>query len=482
MSIQPVLQGTFSFFQNLPIVIEATAAQLSSDAGLLAFREFDEKIGLTLGFAAVLNDRRDPDLLEHSLLQMSRSRIYGILADYVDQNDHDILRSDPVFKLIANRSPDAPDLASQPTLSRFENSIDIPSLKKLRQQFVDQFIASFVVPPRHLTFDLDAVDDPAHGDQQLALFHGYFDQYQYFPTFITSADNDQVVVLSLRHGSAHAALGADDDLEFLVERLRRAWPDVRICVRGDAGYGTPKMYDACERLNIEYLFGLAANKRLQRASDFLLAEAVRQFEETGTPQRLFDAFWYQAGSWPHARWVIVKAEANVQGTNRRFIVSNRAGAQILPEAAYDDYAQRGESENRNKELKCGLHIDRTSDHRFMANYFRLYLHTAAFNLMVRFRQAMALPPVPKPTPDVPPEAFKEPERRHHLRRCRQRDPLAQAQPCTWRSLLIKVAAEISVSARRIVVRLSTHWPNLEHLQRVVQCLATIPSAALHSTS
>jgi Transposase DDE domain group 1 len=482
MSIQPVLQGTFSFFQKLPMVVETTAAHLSSDAGLLAFREFDEKIGLTHGFAAVLNDRRDAELLEHSFLDMSRARIYGILADYVDQNDHDTLRSDPVFKLIANRSPDAPDLASQPTLSRFENAIDIPSLKRLREQFIDQFIASFVVPPRHLTFDLDAIDDPAHGAQQLALFHGYFDQYQYFPSFITSADNDQVVVLSLRHGSAHAALGADDDLEVLVQRLRQAWPDVRLCVRGDAGYGMPWMYAVCERLNIEYLFGLAANQRLQRASQALLAEAVRRFEETKTPQRLFGAYWYQAGSWPRARWVIVKAEANAQGTNRRFVVTNRPGALILPEAAYDDYAQRGESENRNKELKCGLQIDRTSDHRFVANFFRLYLHTAAFNLMVRFRQAMALPPAPEPMPDVPAEAFQEPERRRHHRRCRQRDPLAQAQPCTWRSLLIKVAAEISVSARRIVIRLSAYWPNLAHFQRVVQRLATIPALAILSTS
>jgi len=482
MSIQPVLQGTFSFFQNLPIVVETTAAHLSSDAGLLAFREFDEKIGLTLGFAAVLNDRRDAELLEHSFLDMTRSRVYGILADYVDQNDHDTLRSDPVFKLIANRSPDAPDLASQPTLSRFENAIDIPSLKRLREQFVDQFIASFVVPPRHLTFDLDAIDDPAHGAQQLALFHGYFDQYQYFPSFITSPDNDQVVVLSLRHGSAHAALGADDDLEFLVQRLRRAWPDIRICVRGDAGYGMPWMYAVCERLNIEYLFGIAANKRLQRASDALLAEAVRKFAETQTPQRLFDAFWYQAGPWPRGRWVIVKAEANAQGTNRRFIITNRPGALVLPEAAYDDYAQRGESENRNKELKCGLQIDRTSDHRFMANFFRLYLHTVAFNLMVRFRQAMALPAAREPIPDVPAEALKEPERRRHHRRSRQRDPLVQAQPCTWRSLLIKVAAEISVSARRIVIRLSAHWPNLEYLQRVVQRLASIPSIPIPSTS
>jgi hypothetical protein len=482
MSIQSVHQGTFSFFAELPIVVEASAAQLSSDAGLLAFREFDQHLGLTRSFAAVLNDPRDPKLFDHSFLDMARARIYGILADYVDQNDHDTLRSDPVFKLIADRSPDGPDLASQPTLSRFENAIDIASLKRLREQFVDQFIASFAVPPRRLTFDLDAVDDPAHGAQQLVLFHGYFEQHQYFPSFITCAENDQVVVLSLRHGSAHAALGADDDLAFLVERLRRAWPGIRICVRGDAGYGMPWMYHVCERLGVEYLFGIAANKTLQKLSETLLAEAVQKFAETQTPQRLFDAFWYQAGSWGQPRWVIVKAEANAQGTNRRFIVSNRPGAWIVPGAAYDDYAERGESENRNKELKRGLQIDRTSDHRFLVNFFRLYLHTAAFNLMVRFRQAMALPPQPEPTPEVPPQAFNDAERRRYYQRRRQRDPLAEAQPCTWRTLLIKVAAEIIVSTRRIVVRLSTHWPNLKHFQRVLERLAAITTPPAPTTS
>jgi hypothetical protein len=482
MNIQPVLQGTFSFLHNLPIVVEASAARLSSDAGLLAIREFDERIGLTPGFAAVLNDPRDAHKFDHSFLDMARSRIYGILADYVDQNDHDTLRSDPVFKLIAERLPDGPDLASQPTLSRFENTIDIPSLHRLRQQFVDQFIASFVVPPRRLTFDLDAVDDPTHGVQQLSLFHGYFEQYQYFPSFITSADNDQVVVLSLRHGSAHAALGADDDLRYLVERLRRVWPDVVLGVRGDAGYGMPWMYAVCEELRVEYLFGLAANKKLQKATETLLAEAVRKFAETKTPQRLFDAFWYQAGTWERARWVIVKVEANALGTNRRFIVTNRPGALVVPGAAYDDYAERGEGENRNKELKCGLQIDRTSDHRFMANFFRLYLHTAAFNLMTRFRQAMALPPLPEPPPDVPPQALPDAERRRHYQRARQRDRLAQAQPCTWRTLLIKVAAEIIVSTRRVVVRLSAHWPNLDYFQRVCQSLATLTSQPTPSTS
>jgi hypothetical protein len=484
VSIQPVLQGTFSFFRDLPIIVETTAVQLTSDAGLLPIREFDEAIGLTRAFASVLSDPRDPQSFEHSFLDMARSRIYGILADYVDQNDHDTLRSDPVFKLIANRLPDGPDLASQPTLSRFENAIDIASLKRLREQFVDQFIASFVVPPRRLTFDLDAVDDPAHGAQQLVLFHGYFGQHQYFPAFITSADNDQVVVLSLRHGSAHAALGADDDLAYLVKRLRRTWPDLRICVRGDAGYGMPWMYAVCEQLNVEYLFGISANKKLQKASESLLAEAMQKFEQTKTPQRLFDAFWYQAGKWERARWVIVKAEANAQGTNRRFIVTNRPGALVVPGAAYDDYAERGESENRNKELKCGLQIDRTSDHRFVANFFRLYLHTAAFNLMVRFRQAMALPPMPapEPPPEVPPQAFKDAERHRHYQQRRRRDRLAEAQPCTWRSLLIKVAAEIVVSTRRIVVRLSAHWPNLEHFQRVCQRLASLISIPPPATS
>jgi len=493
MSIQPAVQGTFSFFRDLPIVIETTGAQLTSDAGLLPIREFDERIELTRSFAAVLDDPRDPHLLSHPFRQMSRSRIFGILADYVDQNDHDTLRSDPVFKLIAGRHPDDPDLASQPTLSRFENAISIASLKRLRDVFIDQFIASFVVPPRHLTFDLDAVDDPAHGAQQLVLFHGYFEQYQYFPSFITSADNDQVVVLSLRFGTAHAALGADDDLEYLVGRLRQVWPGVRICVRGDAGYGMPWMYAVCERLGIHYLFGIAANAVLKRESDALLEQAVQAYTQTKTPQRLFHAFWYQAGSWEHPRWLIVKAEANAQGTNRRFIVSNRPGAMVVPEAAYDDYALRGESENRNKELKCGLQMDRTSDHRFMANFFRLYLHSAAFNLLVRFRQPMALPALPVspepaeatqatppllPLPPAPvPEALSGEPRRRHLQKCRDRDRLAQAQPCTWRSLLIKVAAQVLVSSRRIVVRLSAHWPNLEYFHRVCQRLqATLPTS------
>jgi hypothetical protein len=469
MSIQSEWQGTLSFLDDLPIVVEPSPALLTSDAGLLPFRELDQRLHLTEQFAQALDDPRDPEMVDHTFLEMARARIYGILAGYEDQNDHDALRADPTFKLIAGRSPEGYDLASQPTHSRFENSISVRSLFRLRDVFVDQFIASFSTPPQHLTLDIDPVDDPAHGEQQLVLFHGFYEQYQYFPSFITCADNDQLLVLSLRPGAVHAALGADDDLEHLVGRLRQAWPAVHLHVRGDAGFGMPWMYAVCERLGIDYTFGLSSNAVLKRHTEPLVDKAVAAFEATREPQRLFDAFWYQAGTWEQPRWVIVKAEANAVGTNRRYVVTNRPGAPVLPEAAYDDYAARGESENRNKELKCGLMIDRTSDHRFMANFFRLYLHGMAFNLLVRMRRAVAAPPPPE-QPEPPVEALTGKARRNYFRRRRVQDPLGEGQPCTWRSLLIKVAAEVVVSKRRIVVRLCGTWPYLDWYRRVCEYL------------
>jgi hypothetical protein len=475
MSIQPAPQLHFDFFEPLPVVVEVNAAPLSSDAGLLPLRQFDERIGLTRPFAAALNDPRVPALIDHSFEEMVRMRIYGILADYEDQNDHDTLRSDPVFQLIAGRSPRDAELASQPTLSRFENAIDIASLKQLRDVFIDQFVASFATPPRRLTFDVDAVDDPAHGAQQLVLFHGYFEQYQYLPLVITCADNDQVVMISLRHGTAHAALGADDDVEYLTRRLRQVWPDVHIHIRGDAGCGVPWMYDVCERLVIDYTFGLSANVVLQRQTEELLAEAVRRFEQTRVPQRLFTGWWYQAGTWPQPRWVIAKVEAHAQGTNRRFLVSNRLGARTWTEPTYDDYALRGESENRNKELKRDLGMDRLSDHRFKANYFRLYLHAAALNLIVRLRREIADPP-PVEGP-VPVEALTGSERQRYQRLRRRRDPLGEGQPWTWRTLLIKVAATVVVSTRRVLVLLSGSWPHIDYYRHVSEHVTARPAVA-----
>jgi len=217
-------------------------------------------------------------------------RVFGILAGYPDQNDHDTLRSDPVFKLVAGRSLDEDDLASQPTLSRFENAIDVKSLLRLRDVFLDQFIASFDKPPTRITLDIDPFDDPTHGGQQLTFFHGYYRQHQYLPRLITCAENDLMVMLCLLFGTAHAALGADDDLEYLVSRLREAFPGVRIVLRADSGFGVPAMYTICEKLEIDYTIGIGMNPTLKKWSEALLEHCVEQFEATCQPQRKFCAF------------------------------------------------------------------------------------------------------------------------------------------------------------------------------------------------
>src|SRR5512147_910583 len=303
MSLQAVPQLSFDFFPARPVQIELSPAPLSSDAGLLPVRQFDEQIRLTEQFAAALDDRRDPTLTRQSLLAMVRQRIYGILADYEDQNDHDTLRSDPVFKLIADRLPGDPDLSSQPTLSRFENAVSILDLWRLRDVLVDLFIQSFDQPPRHLTLDIDAFDDPAHGQQQLIMFHGYYDQYQYLPIVITCAENDMVLLVGLRHGTCEASLGVDNDLRYLVTRLRAVWPDVHIQVRGDSGLGVPRMYIACRELGLSFTFGIGINHRLRALSEALLEEAVEEYEKTGQPQRRFLATRYRAKSWAAAQTI-----------------------------------------------------------------------------------------------------------------------------------------------------------------------------------
>jgi len=481
---QCVAQISFDFFSRLPIVVEPQEVQVSSDTGILPIRQFDDRIGLTDHFIACLNDPREPDQIEHSLHEMVCQRIYGIPAGYEDCNDHDTLRGDPVFKMVSGKKPNDDDLASQPTLSRFENAIDIPSLWRLHDFFIDDFIRSFDEPPGSLTLDIDATDDPCHGQQQLALFHGFYEQYQYFPLIISCDETKQILWASLRPGTVHAALGADDDLEYVVTRLRRAWPDVVIYVRGDAGFGVPWMYDVCERLGLPYTLGLSANKVLKRTTESLVQQAVEQFEQTGEPQRLFDRFLYRAKSWKNHRLVIAKAECNHLGTNLRFIVTNRPGATILPETCYDNHVQRGESENRNKELKNGLAGDRLSCHRFVANYFRLMMHAAALNLLIRLRGLVADPPtlttkddpcpgdcVPVTDPTLPVEALSGKERRRYHTYRRRKDPLGEGHIATWQTMLIKVAGKVIQSARRILVRIPAHWPHLDWFQRVCDAIA-----------
>jgi hypothetical protein len=434
MSSQTVEQLNFDFLPHLPVIVQRHEGQLCSDAGLLPLRQFDQRWNYTRRLAQRLVDPNPSR--QHSLLSMLRQRLFGILAGYEDCNDHDTLRDDPVFKLIADRLPDDEPLASQPTLSRFEN-LATPAVL---QELIDFTIASGIerlkqthggALPASLTIDLDATDDPTHGQQQLTLFHGYFGQYQYFPLIISEPTTKHVFLAWLRPGTVHAALGADDDLMRVVNALRQARPDITIHVRGDAGFGVPWMYEICEQNDLTYTFGFASNQRLKRLAEPLMNRAVEQYQQTKEKQRLFDCFQYQAESWPHPRTVVAKAECHGVGTNLRFVVTNVAAVVSSDDGrrAYDDYVQRGESEQRMDELKNGLHTDRLSCHRFMANFFRLLLHAAAFNLLNAARDHQDLPEV-----------------------------LRVGQPCTWRTRLIKVAAVVVQSARRVVVKLAANWP------------------------
>ena len=474
MNLHDVWQLTLDFLPNKSISVQPVQENISTDAGLLIFRQWDQEIRFTQGFAQQLDDWRcDPD---HSILEMVRSRVFGILAGYEDQNDHDALRSDAVFKLLANRLPDDDDLASQPTLSRFENAGSPRSLLRLEDWFIDRFVNSFREPPREVTLDIDVFDDATHGQQQLTLFHGFYKQYQYLVRAITCAENDMVVLPALLYGTADPALGVGDDLKRIVQALREKFANILIRVRADSGYGKPWLYGICEQLGVEYSIGIGMNNVLKRNTEELLQKAVDQYEETSDAQRLFTGFDYQAGTWQQPRWVVVKCEANDQGTNRRAVVTNRPGARTLPHGVYDEYSERGEGENRNKELKCELSADRLSDHRYMANCFRMFLHCLANNLLVSLRQTIADPPPEEASGDyldqdaVPVEARTGRERRRHFNRRREADPLGEGHAGTWRMRLIKIAARIKVTARRVRVFLSGSWPFLHHFRDVGQAL------------
>jgi hypothetical protein len=439
----------FPFFADRNLIVQRHAGQISSDAGLLPIRQLDQRLHFTERLAAGLaDDRHEP---QHTQLEMLRQRLYGILADYEDCNDHDTLRDDPIFKLLADRLPEDDPLASQPTLSRFENAVTIDTLwqtldfltttgiERLRDKHGGQL-------PDQLTLDLDATDDPTHGQQQLALFHGYYEQHQYFPIVISEPTTQHVFFAGLRPGAVHAAHGADDDVQFVVDRLRQARADVAIHIRGDSGFGVPRMYKICEQNRLTYTFGIGANKRLQARAQPLLERAVAEYERTGEKQRLFTHFAYQAGSWEHPRMVLAKAECQAAGTNLRFVVTNLAvNSDADAERVYDDYIQRGTSEQRFDELKNGLHADRLSCHRFVANFWRLLLHTAAFNLLNWLRD----------DPQVPAE-------------------LRTAQPATWRSRLIKVAATVIQSARRVIVAIAGQWPHWPNYVAVARRSIALP--------
>jgi hypothetical protein len=378
------------FQWSLPVPVDARfdLGQLTSDGGVLWLAEADAALGLCALLAAEIPEWRRQHV-HHSLETLVRQRVFQIACGYEDQDDADTLRSDPLLKLVCGRLPgnDA-DLASQPTLSRLENHINRHTCYQLALALVRLYLqerARSGVPP-HILLDLDATDDPTHGDQEGSRYHGYFGQHMYHPLLIFDGETDQLITTVLRPGNAHAGRGTVPILRRLVRLLRTAWPEVEIELRADSGFALPALYTFCEEHGIDYTIGLIPNSRLEEVAAPLLTAAQQLQEETGEKVRLAGETQYAADSWPHLRRVVYKAEVLPKGPNTRFVVTTRTDP---PLDLYNWYVRRGEPELWIKDFKRACFADRLSDHRFFANQFRLLLHAAAYWLLDTLRRWLA---------------------------------------------------------------------------------------------
>jgi hypothetical protein len=453
------------FFQNKAVVADFNGGKISSDAGLLLFAEVDRKLGFSDALTQQLEDRRDPSYIKHALVDIMRQRLYQIAAGYEDCNDATTLRKDPILKMSCDRNPESDgDLASQPTLSRFETGRDVRELNRMGWELVAAFIRRYPTPPKEIILEFDPTDDPAHGQQEFVEFNGYYDQHMYCPLLIGEGHSGHLITAILRPGNAHATKGARGILRRLVQRLREAWPEVKIYLRADAGFAQPELYELCEELGIIYTIGLITNAQLQRlnaenlkqAWEILQQQQRQQMEEHSltdpavrkTPMtvRLLREFSYQAGSWSQPRRVIAKSEITRQGENQRFVVTNH---DLPAEAGYEFYTARGDFENRIKEFKLDLKADRLSCARFRDNQFRLFLHVAAYNLFQVVRALL------------------------------DGTELAKAQVERLRNKIVKVGALVTESTRRIVVAISSSYPYQKAWRHL---LAKLHAAEVFSTA
>jgi hypothetical protein len=408
---------------------------ISSDGGLLLLRQVDERIGLSRAAAAVLSDPRDPTRITHSLRDLLAQRIYGLCCGYEDLNDHDVLRADLLMQTAVGRV-DA--LASSPTLSRLETRATRAQAVALHGVLIEQFIASHKTAPAELVLDIDASDVPLHGNQERAEFHAYYDHHCYLPLYVFCGQ--AMLACVLRPSRIDGAKNAAAVIKLLVTRLRRAWPESRIIVRGDSGFCRQRLLRWCERSGVSYIIGLARNARLEaqvRYAELMLAE---EYERSGTKQRLIDEFTYAADSWNIPRRVITRLEHGAQGNNPRFVVTDLEGDAVQ---LYEQlYCARGEAENRIKEAQLDLFGTRASCHRFAANQLRLLLAALAYTLMQRLREL----------------ALKGSE-------------LERATAATIRVRLLKIGAAVLRNTRRVRILLASHHPLRRVFLSAAQALA-----------
>lgn len=431
--------------------------QASSDGGAILLKACDRALGLTTALAACLEDGRQPGKVRHELDELLRQRVFAIACGYADTNDAARLADDPIHKLLVGRDAvRGAALASQPTLSRFENAVDARTLYRmgvaLAEQVIERHRRRLKGKARCITVDLDPTDDPTHGSQQLSFFNGHYDSWCYLPVagFITFDEEPEqyLVTYLLRPGNAPATRGAVGLLKRLLERLRQAFPRARLRVRLDGGFASPEIFELLDAQGVKYVVAMARNEVLKRHAEPLMAVARQRAADSGQTEHVYGECEYAANSWGQTRRVVIKAEVvHLAGRepkdNPRFVVTNVKAA---PQRVYEDiYCARGEIENRIKELHHGLQIDRTSCTRFWANQLRGLLTAAAYVLM------------------------------QELRLRARGTACARAQVSTLRERLLKLGVWIETSVRRVVLHLPMGAPFADEWRRIARSVGAAPA-------
>ena len=446
----------FSDFFDKPVIAKFDQEHASSDGGAILLQACDRRLGLTDALIGAIDERRQPGKIRHAIGDLLRQRLYAIGCGYPDANDASRLGADPIQKLLCDRDPvQGEDLASQPTLSRFENSVDRADLYRMGIALADAVIERhrqrLKRKAKRITIDLDPTDDPTHGAQQLTFFNGHYDTWCYLPVagFLTSNKEPEQYLFAyvLRPGNVGAAVGALGILSRLVPRLRTAFPRARLRVRLDGGFAAPQIFAFLEREGLEYAVAMPKNKVLARRAERLMGTARRRSRESGETEHLYKDCRYAAGTWQKRRRVVIKAEVvrhpgRKPKNNPRFVVTNLKHS---PRHLYEEiYCARANVENRIKELHHGLEIDRTSCVRFLPNQLRGMLTAAAYVLFQELRLRAAR------------TAF----------RC--------AQVNTLRERLIKLGAWVESSVRRIVLHLPASCIHRRDWQIIARSLGAAP--------
>jgi Transposase DDE domain group 1 len=443
-------QSSFGFEANgsRELIARFDGGRITSDGGALLLRQTDHQLNLLARFAQCFLDGRSQERVKHSIQEMISQRIYGLALGYEDLIDHEQLRTDPLFGVLAGRTDLEEPLAGKSTLNRLElGTGEKDRYKKITfwKQSVDELLVSVFIEahpkaPEEIVLDMDSTDLPLHGKQEGRFFHGYYGHYCYLPLYILCGDH--LLCARMRTANNDASAGSLTEIRGIVRQIREAWPEVRIVLRGDSGFCRNELMSWCENNDVDYLFGQARNPRLQRMITEQIKEAKAQWNATGKPARVFSEFDHEPiktkkGGWDRERRTVAKAEHIDGKENPRFVVTSLSAEQWPAKKLYEDlYCARGEMENRIKE-QFSLFADRASAETIRANQMRMYLSSMAYVLMTGLR-----------------------------RRGLKATELAQAQVATIRTKLLKIGAQVKVSVRKVWISMASSYPYQSLYQEV----------------